>query len=436
MSTLHLRISLCAAVLVVGMAGWGMAGLDAAADPAAAAALTPLVEKPAPPTVAPPVEQTPAPPLSAASPADTASFASEVVDLVNIERAKAGCPLLAVDNTLTSVALAHSTDMAVSGFFTHTNLLGQTPGDRMTAAGYVWRQEAENIAGGQRNPAEAVTSWMNSPGHRANILTCSLCETGVGYYYSRTSQYGHYWTQVFAVPGNRDCKPPQPPEETATFTPTPTKTATPTLTPTATKTKRPPPGAQRHQFIPVLNKSVARPPAGPVIRNGDFESGPDGSWSESSTQFGNEPGDLIARQLPDGFANLFTGFRPYAGAYVAWLGGVNDETSVLGQAITFPAVAGMHLRFAMFIASYEQDCDRDFATIVFAVPGRDPELLYRRGLCGVPYPKWAIVDGDLDSNPNLCGQSGRLEFRVVTNGSNISHFFVDNVVVYRKTGAE
>lgn len=81
-------------------------------------------------------------------------------------------------------------------FFDHTNPDGESPFDRMTDAGIRWSMAAENIAGGQRTPEAVVTAWMNSEGHRANILgDCE--ELGVGL--ALGGGFGYYWTQCFAT---------------------------------------------------------------------------------------------------------------------------------------------------------------------------------------------------------------------------------------------
>ncbi len=143
----------------------------------------------------------PAPrPTTPGTPAPSGGVTAQVVTLTNAERAKAGCGPLAVDATLTSVAQAHSQDMATHNYFDHNSQNGRTPFDRMTAAGYRYSTAAENIAAGQRTPQDVMTGWMNSPGHRANILNCALKEIGVGYATASSSQYGVYWTQDFGTP--------------------------------------------------------------------------------------------------------------------------------------------------------------------------------------------------------------------------------------------
>jgi uncharacterized protein YkwD len=142
----------------------------------------------------------PNPPAPSTAPAPSGGVTTQVVTLTNAERAKAGCGPLAVNSTLTAVAQAHSQDMATHNYFDHNSQDGRSPFDRMTAAGYQFSTAAENIAAGQRTAPDVMTSWMNSPGHKANILNCALHQIGVGYATSSSSQYGVYWTQDFGTP--------------------------------------------------------------------------------------------------------------------------------------------------------------------------------------------------------------------------------------------
>ncbi|MFJ5063656.1 sigma-70 family RNA polymerase sigma factor [Streptomyces nigra] len=120
----------------------------------------------------------------------------QVVALVNKERAAAGCGPLAEDSLLDKSAQAHSADMAARDFFDHTNPDGADPGQRITAAGYRWSTYGENIAMGQQTPEAVMESWMNSPGHRANILNCSFKDIGVGVH---EGPGGPWWTQNFGA---------------------------------------------------------------------------------------------------------------------------------------------------------------------------------------------------------------------------------------------
>ncbi len=120
--------------------------------------------------------------------------AAEVLRLVNVERAKVSCPAVRWEPRLATAARLHSQDMAAKSYFSHTSLDGRSPWDRIRAQGYT-EGSGENIAAGQRTPAAVMTSWMNSSGHRANILSCSNRALGVGIGYG--GPYGIYWTQNF-----------------------------------------------------------------------------------------------------------------------------------------------------------------------------------------------------------------------------------------------
>jgi stress response protein SCP2 len=123
---------------------------------------------------------------------------SEVVAATNAERARYGLPALTVDARLGAAAQAHSDDMVRRDFFSHADPDGQQVWDRALARGYAYRKVAENIAAGQRSAAEVVRGWMDSPGHRANILDGELTQIGVGH--ALGGGYGTTWTQVFGTP--------------------------------------------------------------------------------------------------------------------------------------------------------------------------------------------------------------------------------------------
>ena len=123
-------------------------------------------------------------------------YARRVLELVNAERAKQGLSPLQWHDGLANIAYAHSKDMHDRQFFSHNNPDGQTPFDRIKAYGLSYRRAAENIAAGQKTPEEVMQGWMNSSGHRANILDPNLTSLGVGYYKGSVG-YQTYWTQVF-----------------------------------------------------------------------------------------------------------------------------------------------------------------------------------------------------------------------------------------------
>ncbi|MFJ3996414.1 sigma-70 family RNA polymerase sigma factor [Streptomyces parvus] len=147
---------------------------------------------PAPSSAAP----APKPDPPAPAPPAPSGMAEQVAQLVNTERSKEGCGPVSVNGLLNTAAQRHSADMAAQDYFSHTSQDGRDPGDRITAAGYRWSTYGENIAKGQRTPADVMQSWMDSPGHRANILNCSFKEIGMG---KVDSGGGPVWTQVFGA---------------------------------------------------------------------------------------------------------------------------------------------------------------------------------------------------------------------------------------------
>jgi uncharacterized protein YkwD len=151
-------------------------------------------------TVKAPASRTPAPPPATehvvkapVSSTPAGSAAAQILGLVNQERAKAGCSPLKDDPSLDSLAQNFSDEMAARGFFDHTDPDGKTPWDRADAAG-VKSLGGENIARGQADPQAVMDAWMNSEGHRANILNCDYTRLGVGVHYGTG---GPWWTQDF-----------------------------------------------------------------------------------------------------------------------------------------------------------------------------------------------------------------------------------------------
>jgi stress response protein SCP2 len=127
-----------------------------------------------------------------------AGLVRDVVDATNRERASAGLPPLQLEPRLGVAAQAHAEDMVGRRFFAHDTPDGRTVADRVLAAGYAYAVVAENLAAGQRSPAEVVQGWMSSPGHRANILAPAVRQIGVGYVGG--GEYGTTWVQVFGTP--------------------------------------------------------------------------------------------------------------------------------------------------------------------------------------------------------------------------------------------
>ncbi len=124
--------------------------------------------------------------------ADVNAYEQEVIRLVNEERAKYGLSALKENWELSRVARFKSQDMKDKRYFSHTSPTYGSPFNMMKNFGITYRSAGVNIAMGQRTPREVVNAWMNSSGHRANILNASYTEIGVGYV-----KDGNYWTQMF-----------------------------------------------------------------------------------------------------------------------------------------------------------------------------------------------------------------------------------------------
>jgi uncharacterized protein YkwD len=131
-------------------------------------------------------------------------FESALLTLINDERDSEGLPALDQEDRLRDAARAHSTDMACNGIFSHTGSDGSTVGERVTAQGYEWILVAENIfrSGDTSDtaPQLAFNWWMVSPSQRANLLSDTFTEIGIGYIFEPSSPYGGYFTAVFAQP--------------------------------------------------------------------------------------------------------------------------------------------------------------------------------------------------------------------------------------------
>ncbi|CAM5700699.1 CAP domain-containing protein OS=Streptomyces alboniger OX=132473 GN=CP975_25745 PE=4 SV=1 [Streptomyces alboniger] len=127
------------------------------------------------------------------SPSAESAAETAVLTLVNEERAKAGCRPVTADSGLAALADRFSTDMAERDFFDHTDPDGATPWDRAEKAG-ITDLGGENIARGQANARSVMDAWMNSSGHRANILNCDYKTLGVGVHFGPG---GPWWTQDF-----------------------------------------------------------------------------------------------------------------------------------------------------------------------------------------------------------------------------------------------
>lgn len=147
------------------------------------------------------------------------AFDARVLELVNQQRTQRGLRALTLSQELDTAADRYSQDMAVNNYFSHTGRDGSNPGDRIARTGYEGNTWGENIAAGYDTAEAVVNGWMNSSGHRANILNGNFTHMGLGYAFNNGSQYGRYWTQVF---GAGDSNPGVYVAETNSPSPSPT----------------------------------------------------------------------------------------------------------------------------------------------------------------------------------------------------------------------
>jgi len=202
-----LAVAFLLVLMVVGamfspvLLGWPPPSRGAAAQPstvgtpgpAPTTSTTALPSAP-PATTRRPPRRTTSPPAPVAT---IAAFETEVLAQTNARRRNEGCPELRLDTRLRAAARRHSIDMARYGYMSHTGHDGSSPGQRIRDAGYPQVSWAENIARGYPNPSAVMAGWMNSPGHRANILNCSLRALGVGVARGNSGQV--FWTQDFGA---------------------------------------------------------------------------------------------------------------------------------------------------------------------------------------------------------------------------------------------
>lgn len=130
-------------------------------------------------------------------------FEEKLLELINQEREKAGLPQLTLSLELSRTASRHSADMAANNYFSHTNLDGLNFSERIKQSNYTFTAAGENLYAGNgpyNSPKNAVTAWMNSPAHRANILSPDFTEIGLGYRFNAKSTYGGYYTAEFGRP--------------------------------------------------------------------------------------------------------------------------------------------------------------------------------------------------------------------------------------------
>ncbi|GMF32561.1 unnamed protein product [Phytophthora lilii] len=132
-------------------------------------------------------------------------YFSAMLAAVKKQRAAQGLSSLCMNKKLQAAAQRHSNDQAKNNFMAHDGSDGSTMSERITQAGYKWSAVAENVAAGQVDVDAVMESWMNFPGHRANILGADYTMFGTAYAYNADSTYKHYWTQDFGSNSTKAC---------------------------------------------------------------------------------------------------------------------------------------------------------------------------------------------------------------------------------------
>lgn len=137
-----------------------------------------------------------APQCAPAAPAPAASAVQQVVDITNARRAENGLGALRTNAALGRAAQAHSKDQAATNTMTHRGSDGSNAGTRIDRTGYRWNTYGENVASAYRDARSVMSGWMNSSGHRANILNGNVTEIGIGL--AHAADGTPYWTMVLA----------------------------------------------------------------------------------------------------------------------------------------------------------------------------------------------------------------------------------------------
>ncbi len=128
-----------------------------------------------------------------------ATLRQQVLEMINAVRAESNLPHLLVDTRLVASATRHALDMATKDFMDHEGSDGSRVIDRIDDAGYRWRSVSENVAVGQATAQAVFDAWVNSPTHRANILSPTAQHIGIAHAFRDDSEYRHYWTTNFGT---------------------------------------------------------------------------------------------------------------------------------------------------------------------------------------------------------------------------------------------
>lgn len=266
-------------------------------------------------------------------------FQSLLLAAVNKERSAQGLQSLCMSTKLQSSAQKHSDDMATNNFMSHTGSDGSSMSQRITAAGFKWTAIAENVAAGQKDVAAVMKSWMNSAGHKNNILSSNYKMFGCGYAYSSKSTYKHYWTQDFGSGSGESCS-----TTVAAATNAPAAT---TKTPAAT-TKEPSSsqsGTMHQQMLAAVNKQRAAVGLSALCMNSKLQSAAQGHSDDMASKdfmshTGSNGSTMSQRITNTGYVwtaiaeNVAAGQTDVDAVMTAWMNSAGHKANILSTKVT------------------------------------------------------------------------------------------------------
>ncbi|KAL4128233.1 hypothetical protein PRIC2_007226 [Phytophthora ramorum] len=295
-------------------------------------------------------------------------FQSLLLAAVNKERAAQGLSSLCMSKKLQSSAQGHSNDMAVNNFMSHSGSDGSTMSQRITAAGFKWTAIAENVAAGQKDVAAVMKSWMNSSGHKKNILSSTYKFFGCGYAYNAGSTYKHYWTQDFGAGSSESCSSSSSSASQSSSTPTATTKAPAATTKAPAATTKAPaattktpaattkaPSASQSstmhtQMLSAVNKERAAAGLSPLCMNSKLQSAAQGHSDDMAAQnymshTGSDGSSMADRITNAGYSwttiaeNVAAGQTDVAAVMTAWMNSAGHRANILGSRSTMIGVA-------------------------------------------------------------------------------------------------
>ncbi|KAG2526028.1 hypothetical protein BBO99_00004324 [Phytophthora kernoviae] len=279
-------------------------------------------------------------------------FQSLLLAAVNKERAAVGVASLCMSNKLHSSAQGHSNDMATNNFMSHTGSNGSTMSQRITATGFKWTAVAENVAAGQKDVTAVMKSWMNSSGHKKNILSPTYKMFGCGYAYNSRSTYKHYWTQDFGTSSSssESCSSSSTTGTTTkapavtTSTPVATTKAPAVTTPAAT-TKTLSTSTMQTQMLAAVNKQRAAAGLSALCMNNKLHSSAQGHSNDMAINnfmghTGSNGSTMSQRITATGFKwtaiaeNVAAGQTTVDSVMTAWMNSSGHKANILSSKTT------------------------------------------------------------------------------------------------------